>query len=85
MFILFQVRHDYMEKIAETTEQDVAIRLGCIEIRFTRIFFSNVHIASDTLVIPPLETFQWSNKSRLWLYSRIESNFPEKEWEDFFC
>lgn len=31
-----QVRHDYMEKIAETTEQDVAIRLGCIEIRCVR-------------------------------------------------
>ena len=48
-------------------------------------FFSNVHIASDTLVIPPLETFQWSNKSCLWFLFSDRKQFSRKRMRRFFC
>jgi hypothetical protein len=30
---IFQIRNDYMRDIAENIDPDVAIRLGCIEMR----------------------------------------------------
>ena len=31
---MFQIRNDYMRDIAENIDPDVAIRLGCIEMRW---------------------------------------------------
>lgn len=39
-----QVRNDYMKDLAESIEPDVAIRLGCIEMRYNLILHTNVNL-----------------------------------------
>lgn len=33
IIMLFQVKSDYMQHIADQVDQDVALKLGCLEIR----------------------------------------------------
>ena len=40
-----QVRNDYMAEVAETVEQDLALQLGCLEMR--RFFKDMPQIALD--------------------------------------
>lgn len=34
LLLLLQVRSDYMKELAESIDTDVAIKLGCIEMRY---------------------------------------------------
>lgn len=43
--MIFQIRNDYMNEVAETVEQDVALQLACLEMR--RFFKDMPQIALD--------------------------------------
>lgn len=43
IIIIFQVKSDYMQNIADQVDQDVALKLGCLEIRWDK----HTHMHTD--------------------------------------